>query len=311
MVFIGFWFNLFKQEFIQILLQPNYLLEQQQLKLESNITQALLIGLIVGNAVYVGRDIVVSDYSFLTWGSIVLILLSTSGIYLMRVLQIFSKVYFPLLLVIHAMHVAIFFYINGFSSTLALDFINIGFVIVFAGAGWERRILAAIFMVSLSGLLLYQAFGPVITDYYSDNIVMDTIIHIGVSLYLAYAIKKEYANFQHEIEKVNKELSTSNEELQSANEEITILNEQLEEEVQRKSSEAHDRRLRLIHYASKNAHEVRAPLVRIMGVMEILRMETPKNTAELRYLIHLIDSNAKEMNSILTEISRVLDEGDS
>jgi signal transduction histidine kinase len=140
---------------------------------------------------------------------------------------------------------------------------------------------------------------------------MDTIIHIGVSLYLAYAIKKEYANFQYEVEKANKELSTSNEELQSANEEITLLNEQLEEEVQRKSSEAHERRLRLIHYASKNAHEVRAPLVRIMGVMEILRMEIPQDPAELRYLIHLIDSNAKEMNSILTEISRVLDEGDS
>jgi signal transduction histidine kinase len=286
-------------------------LEQHQLKLESNIMQALLIGLIVGNAVYVARDIAVSDYSLLTLGSVILIILSASGIYLIRAFDIFSKVYFPLLLIIHAIHVAIFFYINGFSSTLGVDFINIGFVIVFAGVGWERRVLATIFMVSLSGLLLYQAFGPAITDYYNDNIAMDTVIHIGVSLYLAYAIKKEYTAFQYAVENINKELIISNKELQSANEEIAILNEQLEEEVQRKSSEAHEHRLRLIHYASKNAHEVRAPLARIMGVMEILRMETPKDPAELRYLIHLIDSNTKEMNSILTEISRVLYEGDS
>lgn len=182
---------------------------------------------------------------------------------------------------------------------------------MFAGAGWERRLLATIFVISLIGLLLYQACDPVITDYYNDNIVMDTIIHMGMSLYLAYAIKKGYTNFQYEVEKANKDLSTSNEELQSANEAITLLNEGLEKEVQRKSNKAHERRLRLIHYASKDAHEVRVPLVRIIGVMEILRMEIPQDPAELGYLIHLIDSNAKEMNSILTEISRVLDDGDS
>ncbi|WP_448518528.1 histidine kinase dimerization/phospho-acceptor domain-containing protein [Rhodoflexus sp.] len=280
-------------------------MEQQQLKLESNITQALMIGLIGSNSIYLVRDILVSDYSVLTWGSVLLVLFSATSIYLIRVHQLFEKIYFPALLIIHAIHVGIFFYINGFNSTLALDFINIGFVIVFAGSGWQRRVLASIFIVSLSGLMLYQAFGPVITDYYNDNIVLDTVLHIGVSLYLAYAIKKAYTRFQMTIEKTNKELSTSNAELQSANEEISLLNEQLEEEVQRKSSEAHDRRLRLIHYASKNAHEVRAPLVRIMGLVEILRMETPKDPAELRYLIRLIDNNAKEMNSILSEVSRV------
>lgn len=76
-------------------------MEQKQLKLESNITQALLIGLIVGNAVYVGRDIAVSDYSLLTWGSIALIV-SVSGIYLIHAHNLFSKIYFPILLIINA-----------------------------------------------------------------------------------------------------------------------------------------------------------------------------------------------------------------
>lgn len=285
-------------------------MEQQQQKLESNIVQALLIGLLAGNTVYLVRDILVSDYSPLTWGSLLLIVLSACGILLIRVYGLFRYVYFPVLLLVQLLHVGIFFYLNGFNSSLALDFINIGFVIVFAGSGWQRRILAAIFIASLSGLLLYQALGAAVQDYYTDNIIMDTLIHICVSLYLAYATKKEYTKFRQEVEDINKELIISNEELQSANEEITMLNEQLEEEVQRKSNESHERRLRLLHYASKNAHEVRAPLVRIMGVMEILRMEIPKDPAELHYLLRIVDNNAQEMNKILSEVSHVLDEGD-
>ncbi|MDW8205077.1 MAG: hypothetical protein RMJ87_08630 [Cytophagales bacterium] len=284
--------------------------QNHRLKLESNITQALLVGLLLGNLAYIVRDVVVTDYSILTAGSIILVLLSATGLYLIRVYQLFEKLYFALLLLIHLIHVGMFFYLNGFSSTLALDFVNIGFVIVFAGTGWQRRILAAIFVFSICGLLIYQTFIRTIADYYSDNVVLDTSIHIAISLYLSYVIKKEYSLFQSALEKSNQELNLSNEELQSANEEISLLNEQLEAEVQRKSNQAHERRLRLIHYASKNAHEVRAPLVRIMGIMEIMRMEIPQDPAELRYLIQIIDNNAKEMNHILTEISRVLEEGE-
>lgn len=285
-------------------------MEQHRLKLESNITQALLIGLSAGNAAYIVRDVAVSDYSILTWGSVLLVAVSMAGIYLIRVHQLFEVLYFPLLLLIHGLHIGIFFYLDGFNSTLALDFLNIGFVIMFAGSGRKRYMLAWVFVLSVFGLLVYQTFAVSIADYYNDNIVLDMSLHIGISLYLAYVIKKEYSAFQHELEKSNKELNLTNEELQSANEEITLLNEQLEEELQRKSNESHERRLRLIHYASKNAHEVRAPPVRIMGVMEILRMELPRDPEEMQRLIQIIDQNAKEMDNILRQVSRVLDEGE-
>ena len=139
-----------------------------------------------------------------------------------------------------------------------------------------------------------------------------------VSFYLMqYEIRKalEYSNenLSHEVEKrtfeltsANNELLSLNEELKSSNDNIVELNENLERMVKERTDKINDQLSQLSKYAHMNAHEVRAPLARMLGLMQLIKHnDIPED--QKAELIDMLDDASNELDTIVKEMNRLLE----
>lgn len=148
-------------------------------------------------------------------------------------------------------------------------------------------------------------------------------IGIGESIQETYRLKnladakliQEYKKNDELKEKVNRELEKlvkdrtlvleeQNVEIQKQKEEIREMYERLEELVKKRTFQLEERNSIIQKYSFSNSHLVRAPLARILGLTNLARIEK-KASLEL---IEMIQMNAKELDEVVRQMNRILDE---
>jgi signal transduction histidine kinase len=149
----------------------------------------------------------------------------------------------------------------------------------------------------------------------SFEIISSTLV---ISFYsMQYEIRKTLEhnneNLSHEVEKrtgeliyANNELLSLNEELKSSNESIKELNENLERMVMQRTVKINDQLDQLSKYAHMNSHEVRAPLARMLGLMQLIKhKDTPAD--QKVELIDLLYNSSNELDIVIKEMNRLLE----
>lgn len=112
---------------------------------------------------------------------------------------------------------------------------------------------------------------------------------------------------EEELNARNEELRVTNDELITANEEIKAHSENLDGLV-KKRTEKIEEQLNLFHeYAFINAHEVRAPLARILGLVNLLELDGEKNAKAS--LLDKLKEAAIELDSVVRSMNRLLEKG--
>lgn len=110
-----------------------------------------------------------------------------------------------------------------------------------------------------------------------------------------------------ELHDINEELRVTNEELQTAYEEIKSHNDNLDEVVKQRSMKIQEQ-LGLFHqYAHINSHEVRAPLARILGLLNLLEYDNDRS--DTISLINKLKESAKELDNVVRGMNRLLEKG--
>jgi PAS domain-containing protein len=89
--------------------------------------------------------------------------------------------------------------------------------------------------------------------------------------------------------------------------EIEAINESLETRVQERTAALNEQNVKLTEYAFVNAHLLRGPLSRILGLVELIRMTNDMD--ELRSYIDLLDVSTKELDRVVHKITDILHEG--
>jgi len=118
---------------------------------------------------------------------------------------------------------------------------------------------------------------------------------------------QELQNSESELHATNEELRVTNEELQTTYEEIKTHNDNLDELVKMRSMKIEEQ-LGLFHeYAHINSHEVRAPLARILGLVNLLEYDNNK-TVTLS-LISKLKESANELDKVVRDMNRLLEKG--
>jgi signal transduction histidine kinase len=126
-------------------------------------------------------------------------------------------------------------------------------------------------------------------------------------------LEENNENLSHEVEKrtieltyANNELISLNEELKSSNESIKELNENLEQMVKERTDKINDHLNQLSKYAHMNSHEVRAPLARMLGLMQLIKHKeiTVDQKAEL---IDMLYDCSNELDAIIKEMNHLLE----
>lgn len=119
-------------------------------------------------------------------------------------------------------------------------------------------------------------------------------------------------NLEQIVNQRTKELTSANNELQSLNEELTAsnegikeLNENLEQLVKERTDKINDQLEQLRKYAKMNSHELRAPLARMLGLLQLLKQE--KDPEQMKELLKYLQQCSIEFDQVIREMNRVLE----
>jgi PAS domain S-box-containing protein len=110
-----------------------------------------------------------------------------------------------------------------------------------------------------------------------------------------------------EIESQKEMIMEQNKQLKSFAGEIAAINESLELRVAERTMTLHEQNKKLMEYAFVNAHLLRGPLSRIMGLIELIKIE--KSTNEILKLSELLIVSAQELDAVVHRITDILHEG--
>ncbi|HEY9885952.1 MAG TPA: hypothetical protein V6C96_01700, partial [Vampirovibrionales bacterium] len=117
------------------------------------------------------------------------------------------------------------------------------------------------------------------------------------------------ALYERRLRSTNKELEETQEELIAKNEEYEAINRNLEALVEERTKVIDTKNRQIIDYANINAHKVRGPLARIMGLINISVYSN--DPEELKNIFEKLRYPSQELNIIIDEINKTLEEGNS
>ncbi len=166
-------------------------------------------------------------------------------------------------------------------------------------------------------LLMYdKAAAPTVPLARSVTLLKVTfgMLWIFVNTVMAYALKTNsdfYAMLEEQRDLVGKQrtlLQSRNEELSKANNELLILNkrvfelnEVLEQRVTERTQELMNRNKILSDYAHMNAHLLRTPVTRIMGLIDLLRItEDPEEKKKVHEILLV---SAEDLDKVVRSIN--------
>jgi signal transduction histidine kinase len=105
----------------------------------------------------------------------------------------------------------------------------------------------------------------------------------------------------------NIELSDQTSRINGFNEELRAINEHLEERVHERTRALEEQNEQLTEYAFINSHLLRAPLSRILGLINLIH-ESELSHRERELITHLHESG-RQLDAIVHKISTTLDSG--
>jgi len=186
-----------------------------------------------------------------------------------------------------------------------------GFIIATTN-GWPKWISLGLHVVALI-IMLY--FPSVLGSLKTDNLNLDSkpidffVIAIVITLFTIY-LKDKYLFYRNQIAMRNEQLQrvavklmNQNEELEKQREEIKAINENLESMIVEHTKGIEVKNKELSEYAYINAHLLRAPLSRILGLTALMESDPktydPQDITRIKVLAHEMDGVVRKINEVL------------
>jgi signal transduction histidine kinase len=199
------------------------------------------------------------------------------------------------------------------TSMAVVMVIGFGFSVLLTGR--LLTLVHALVSLTMAALFLWNITHPTLYGHTdgSDIIVVSITYFVlyFVICYSSYVIKMRYdlmntalrdKNFEL-VEKSN-EIEAQNEELIQSQETLHSLNSRLEAMVEERTREVQLQNERLIKYAYTNAHHLRGPVARLLGLVQISKLDAG---LEPTFIFDKIKVQANEIDEVVKSINRELE----
>ena len=120
-------------------------------------------------------------------------------------------------------------------------------------------------------------------------------------------LNKHLMAVNKEVHSKNEELKASGEELQASEEELKLINENLNTLVEHRTQALIKQNEKLIQHAFINAHKVRSPLARILGLVNLIKYEVQLEDKG-KDLFDRLELSANDLDDVLKEVRVNLEE---
>lgn len=161
----------------------------------------------------------------------------------------------------------------------------------------------------VSAIWSYNIRKRTVQDAINLKVMVNLKAELQESVDKANQLNKDLMQVNREVQNKNEELRTSEEELLASGEELKQINENLNNLVEYRTQTIIDQNKKLVHHAFINAHKVRSPLARILGLVNLIGHEMELNEKGKELLSHL-NLSATELDDILKEVRMNLDEAE-
>jgi signal transduction histidine kinase len=199
---------------------------------------------------------------------------------------------------------------GGWNGTVPYILIVLTVMIIITSHGLLRLVTLAAYLAFL--LLMHftpvaNYFGEINTNYSIVSQEINFLILTSFLWVVTFFLKLNFVGYRSSIEESNFQLTKTSEQLQQQSEqlqqqhaELSVMRNKLEKIIYEKSSEAQAKAEILNEYAFVNAHHVRAPLARVLGLLSLLELENHNSTSEA---IDKIKHSALEMDMLIRKIN--------
>lgn len=136
---------------------------------------------------------------------------------------------------------------------------------------------------------------------YLSGIFILIFIVLAIITYRAYMSKKRTAE---KLSSSNKKLRDQHRHIINLNKELSLLNDVLEVKVEERTKGLQQTNEQLTEYAFVNSHLLRAPLSRILGLSNIMALNSSEKDKEM---VVAMQKSAKELDAIVRRINQLLD----
>jgi len=140
----------------------------------------------------------------------------------------------------------------------------------------------------------------------------DFLVNTAVLILVTFYLKENFLLYRESVELNNERLKKSTEKLmEQTNQlyqqqvELNILRNNLEQIISGKISESQNQAEILKEYSFVNSHHVRAPLARVLGLLDLIEVENQRNNSSSNVLRN-IKTDAEELDVILRKINKVI-----
>lgn len=199
------------------------------------------------------------------------------------------------------------------SSMAVIMVIGFGFSVLLKG-----RLPIFLHGITISGMIVifvWQAMHPLRYGKPDANdIVVACVTYLALYIIIAYSsrfLKNRYdfaienlASINLELIEKSNEIETQNEELVQSQENLYNLNTHLESLVHDRTKEVQRQNERLIRYAYSNAHHVRGPVARILGLIQLSKLEIH---LDYPFLFKKIEEQTNEIDEVVKGINKELE----
>ncbi|WP_350069978.1 hypothetical protein [Imperialibacter sp.] len=189
------------------------------------------------------------------------------------------------------------------SITLATVII-IGFIFSVMLKGRTMWVMHGIAFVILNTVFLYHV-SDVVTAAINYSILYLIIAYPSGVLKVNYdRIHQHLRHTNNEMKKKAAEIAQQNEELQKAQHDLSILNKNLEQMVGERTAKIKAQNDMLISYSHTNAHHLRGPVARLLGLAAIYKLESG---GKIDTLVEKMIEQASEVDAVVKKINADLE----
>ncbi|MEO9484727.1 MAG: tetratricopeptide repeat protein [Ekhidna sp.] len=135
------------------------------------------------------------------------------------------------------------------------------------------------------------------------NTLIVVVLAMSIISYLLFRNFKRKRIANDELRMLNSQIEKQTKELQDAHHEVIVMNNNLEKIVNKRTQELKLRNKQLKEYLSSNSHIVRAPLARILGLVDLY---DPKDSSNLPFINESLHDSATELDNALRSINEKL-----
>jgi signal transduction histidine kinase len=114
------------------------------------------------------------------------------------------------------------------------------------------------------------------------------------------SINRELKQANHELIEKSNEIEAQNEELIQSQEKLHSLNQFLEQAVEERTQQVLLQNEKLLKYAYTNAHEVRGPIARVLGLVQLSKVDP---SLDLPFIFEKIEHETNEIDAIISRIN--------